>query len=232
MRFVRERNEVRKMCEYQYTVMDNTIQVLGHEDELSVLDFGNWENGKIKYYRSLLAHQSDMEYAEAYLNQMFFNEDTSLIDGALINSAIQLLIKSFSNPSGKGRRKLDEKIIFRKFARSIGEGDLTRQFSQFYNARNNVISHDQLNYAENIIGLVVNPVNGSAEDIAEIIVRTRYLYKQNQVLLLKMVHIVQKYLHFQIEGLKKSLIEEYNKLSEKPNLARIVCEDVQMSTAW
>ena len=112
--------KVKRMPDYQYTIRDNTVQVENHEHELTVLDFGNWESGKIGYYKSLLAHKRDMEYAEAYLNQMFFGDSTSLIDGALINSAIQLLIKCFTNPSGKGRSKLDEVKVFRTFAQKIG----------------------------------------------------------------------------------------------------------------
>lgn len=220
------------MPKYQYTIKDNTVSVIEHENELTVLDFGNWKNERISYYRSLLAHKRDMEYAEAYLNQMFFGESTSLIDGALINSSIQILVKCFSNPSGKGRHKLDETKVFRTFAKKIGEEDLTRQFSQFYTARNKVISHDQLNFYENVIGLVVNPANGIAEDIAEITIRTGYLYKQNQELLLKMVHIVLKYLDDQIMGLKQSLLKEYNGLAEKPNMDQVFCENIPVATAW
>ena len=214
------------MPKYRYTIKDNTVSVIEHESELTVLDFGNWESERIIYYRSLLAHKRDMEYAEAYLNQ------TSLIDGSLINSSIQILIKCFSNPSGKGRHKLDETKVFRTFAKKIGEEDLTRQFSQFYTARNKVISHDQLNFSENVIGLVVNPTTGIAEDVAEITVRTGYLYKQNQELLLKMVHIVLKYLDDQIMGLKQTLLKEYNGLTEKPDLNNIRCESIPMATAW
>ena len=220
------------MPEYQYTIKDNTVSVIEHESELTVLDFGNWQSERIIYYRSLLAHKRDMEYAEAYLKQMFFDECTSLIDGSLINSSIQILIKCFSNPSGKGRHKLDETKVFRIFAKKIGEEDLTTQFSQFYTARNKVISHDQLNFSENIIGLVVNPTTGIAEDVAEITVRIGYLYKQNQELLLKMVHIVLKYLDEQIMGVRQTLLKEYNGLTEKPDLNNIRCESIPMATAW
>ncbi len=64
------------MPDYQYIIKDNTVQVENHEHVLTVLDFGNWESGKICYYKSLLAHKSDMKYAEAYLKQMFFSDDT------------------------------------------------------------------------------------------------------------------------------------------------------------
>lgn len=208
------------MPDYKFTIKNNTVQVVNH-NEMTVLDFGNWESGKIGYYKSLLAHKKDMEYAETYLNQMFLDENTSIIDGALINSAIQLLVKCFSNPSGKGRRQLDEIRVFRTFAKKIGEDDLTRQFSQFYEARNHVISHDQSDFSENIIGLVVNPSSGFAEDIAEFTIRTGYLYKKNQEILLRMVHVVLKYLDEQIMGLKQILLNEYNSLTEKPNLKKI-----------
>ena len=220
------------MPDYQYIIKDNTVQVENHEHELTVLDFGNWESGKICYYKSLLAHRRDMEYAEAYLKQMFFCDSTSLVDGALINSAIQLLIKCFTNPSGKGRSKLDEVKVFRTFAQKIGEVDFTRQFSQYYDARNHVISHDQMNFTENIIGLVVNSTDGSAEDIAELTIRTGYLYKQNQETLLRMVQVVLKYLDEQIIGLKQSLLEEYNGLPGKPDLTKICCENIPIAKSW
>ena len=220
------------MPDYQNIIKDNTVQVENHEHVLTVLDFGNWESGKICYYKSLLAHKSDMKYAEAYLKQMFFSDDTSLIDGALINSAIQLLIKCFTNPSGKGRRKLDEVKVFRTFAPKIGEVDFTRQFSQLYDARNHVISHDQINYTENLIGLVVNSTDGSAEDIAELTIRTGYLYKQNQETLLRMVRVVLKYLDEQIIELKQSLLEKYNSLPKKPDLTKFCCENTPVAKSW
>ena len=218
------------MSDYHYTIKDNTIQVIDKKQELTVYDFGNWQAERVSRYRGLLALKKDMEYAEAYLNQMFFGESTSLIDGALINSSIQLLVKCFSNPSGDGRPNLDSTKVFRTFAKSIGEEDLTKQFSQFYYARNKVISHDQLNFTENIVGITVNNATGIAEDIAEITVRTGYLYQENQKLLLRMVRIVLKFLDCQIESIKNYLIEEYNR--EKPDLKHIACENVPMSNKW
>ena len=218
------------MSDYQYTIKDNTIQVINSEQRLMVSDFGNWESERVSRYRALLAMKKDMEYAEEYLNQMFFGDSTSLIDGALINSSIQLLVKCFSNPSGKGRPNLNSDKVFCSFARSIGEEDLTKQFSQFYDARNKVISHDQLNYSENIVGLTVDRAVNQAVDVAEITVRTRYLYKQNQKMLLRMVDVVLKYLDCQIESIKSYLIEQYNR--EKPILKTIVCENIPMATEW
>lgn len=74
------------MNNYNYTVADNTVKAVGFEDTVTVFDISSWKPDMINYYRSLLSHKRDLEYAEAYLNQMFFQIDTSLIDGALINS--------------------------------------------------------------------------------------------------------------------------------------------------
>ena len=218
------------MPEYQYIIKDNTVQVVGREQELTVYSFGCWETEIVTRYKALLAMKKDMDYAEAYLNQMFFEKDSSLIDGALINSSIQLLVKSFSNPSGKGRPNLDSIKVFRTFAKSIGEEDLTKQFSQFYDARNKVISHDQLNYSESIVGVTINQVTGQAEDIAELTIRTRFLYEQNQKTLLRMIHIVLRYLDSQIESIKSFLIEKYNR--EKPDLDFLFCENIPIATEW
>ena len=220
------------MFEYQYVIADNTVKVLGHEEEFIVYDFNNWELQKVAYYKSLLAAKKDMEYAKEYLNQMFFGESTSLIDGALINSAIQLLVRCFSNPSGKGRPNLNSVKVFRSFAKEIGEEDLTKQFSQFYDARNQIIAHDQLDYQENIIGLVVNQFSGLAEDIAELTIRTRHLYKNNQKLLLRMVDITIKYIEVQLNQLKKWFLEEYNKNPDKQKLDCIMCNTIPMATEW
>ena len=116
--------------------------------------------------------------------------------------------------------------VFRTYAQSIGEEDLTNQFSQFYNARNKVIIHDQDEYCRNIVGLVVSHSTGVAENVAEITLRTRYLYKQNQQLLLKMVNVVLRYLPCQIDAVREKLLAEYNKLEVNSNLSTVVCEDV------
>lgn len=224
--------KLRMMTDYKYIIKNNTVLTVDHEYELLVYDFGSWMQKTVLHYRALLAMKRDVEYAEAYLKQMFFDKGTSLIDGALINSAIQLLVKCFSNPSGKGRPNLNVNKVFRTYAKSIGEEDLTIQFYEFYNARNEVISHDQRDFSKNIIGLTVNCKTSLAEDIAEITVRSGYLYKQNQELLLRMVHIVLHYLKTKITEIKDSLIKNYNDSSEKPELGIIVCEDIPMSNAW
>lgn len=220
------------MSDYQYTIEDNTVQVVGHEHEMLVCDMSSWEPEKTNRYRTLLAHKKDMEYAQAYLNQMFLKTDTTLIDGALINAAIQLLVKCFSNPSQKGRRKLDSKKVFRSFAKRIGEDDLTSQFDQFYRARNKVLSHDEHDFKENIVGLVVDQRTGAAVDMAEITIRTHYLFAENQKLLLRLVSIVLAYLDDQMETLKALLITDFNSERDKPELRSIICENVPISTAW
>lgn len=220
------------MNKYNYTVADNTVKAVGFENAVTVFDLSPWKPGMVNYYQALLAHERDLEYAEAYLNQMFFQTDTSLIDGALINSAVQLLVKCFSNPSNMGRCCLDSKKVFRKYAKEIGEQDLTGLFSKFYDARNTVICHDQYNYKENIVGLAVNKITGIAEEIAEITVRTGYLYKQNQEILLRLIRVALSYVETQREELKSKLIAEYNEATAKPELHTVVCENIPLTNSW
>lgn len=61
-----------------------------------------------------------------------------------------------------------------------------------------------------MVGLAIDWNTGEAEDIAEITIRTGYLYKQNQEVVLKMVMVVESYLKDQIEQQKKLIIDEYN----------------------
>lgn len=220
------------MKKYNYTVADNTIKAIGFEGSIRVFDLSSWNPNIINYYRALLAHKRDLEYAEAYLNQMFFDTGTSLIDGALINSAIQILVKCFSNPSNRGRRCLDSTKVFRKHAESIGEKDLTALFANFYDARNMVICHDQYNYKESIVGLAVNKTTGNAEEIADLTVRTGFLYKQNQENLLRLIRVTLSYVSSQIEELQSKLISEYNEAPIKPNLQEVVCENITIAIAW
>lgn len=220
------------MSRYQYEIKDNTVSVIGAEKEVIVYDIESWKPEIVSYYRSLLAQRQDMEYAKEYLNQMFFQQDTSLIDGALINSAIQLLVKCFANPQENGRRRLDVQKVLCKYSKKMGEVDLTKQFGQFYTARNKVISHDELDFKTNIVGLAVNKSSGMAEDIAGLTLRTGYLYAQNQKILLRMVNVVSSYINDQLSGLDMRLIEEYNKEKHKPHLSTIACANIPMGNAW
>lgn len=220
------------MSTYRYVLRDNTVYADGFEQEMVVLDLGDWEREKLFYYRSLLAHKRDLEYAEAYLNQMFFDVNTSLIDGALINAAIQLLVKCFSSQSLKGRRGLSDKKVFHTYAKKLGEADYLQQFYQLSTARNKVLAHDELDHVNNIVGLVVDRTSGEAVDIAELTIRTGYLYAQNKDLLLKMVRLALSYVCNQIENVKTGITEEYNNLPSRPSLAELSCETVPMATAW
>lgn len=131
-----------------------------------------------------------------------------------------------------GRCCLDSKKVFRKYAKEIGEQDLTGLFSKFYDARNTVICHDQYNYKENIVGLAVNKISGIAEEIAEITVRTGYLYKQNQEILLRLIRVALSYVETQREELKSKLIAEYNEATAKPELHTVVCENIPLTNSW
>lgn len=220
------------MDKYQYTICDNTVQVIGFEDAVAVYDISNWKPELANRYRSLLAQSSDMDYAQAYLDQMFFSENSSLIDGALINSAIQLLVKCFSSQSGDGRRPLDSKKVFRSHSKNIGECDLTKQFSQFYDARNHVLAHDQLNFKENIVGLAIDFRNRTAEEIAGITIRTGYLYKENHQLLLRLIKVTKSYIENQMDQIERKVVEMYNAENPKPTLEKVKCENIPMATAW
>ena len=65
-------NEGDNMTAYRYTIKDNSVQVIGYEQELVVYDINNWKKEIILRYRALLSIKKDVEYAEAYLKQMFF----------------------------------------------------------------------------------------------------------------------------------------------------------------
>ena len=60
------------MNNYQYTIKENTIQAVGYEKKIAVFDISKWKPENLNYYRTLLAQKRDMDYAKAYLNQMFF----------------------------------------------------------------------------------------------------------------------------------------------------------------
>ena len=108
----------------------------------------------------------------------------------------------------------------------------TGYFSKFYDARNTVIAHDQINFRENIIGLTVDTTTGEAEDIAELTIRTKYLYKQNQKTLLRLIKVAKEYVENQIKGLREKLIGEYNGATSKPNLCEVVCENIPIEAKW
>lgn len=94
------------MSKYLYELSNGTLCVKNCSEPVEVFDLKQKMTEFTGYHRSLLAHKHDMDYAREYLQQMFFHKDTTLIDGALINSAIQLLVRCFSNPSCKGRGRL------------------------------------------------------------------------------------------------------------------------------
>ena len=219
------------MSKYSYIIEDNTVKAVGQEN-IEVYDIECLDLKSLNYYKTLLAHERDLEYAKEYLNQMFFHEGTTLIDGALINSAIQLLTKCFSNPENKGRGQLNENKVFRKFAKEIGEQDLTAQFQQIRDARNQVIAHDQLDFKGNIIGLAVNKNSREAEDIATFAIRTQYLYQKNQQLLLRMIDITMKFVDSQIKEQEKMILNAYNSLEVKPELQPIECKSIPLAKCW
>lgn len=208
------------MNTFEYEVTDAGYCVKVPYSEYEVLELIDFEPSLTGRYKQLIAQKHDLDRAKACLEQMFFSNDTALIDGALMNTAIQLLVRCFTKSGASDRLKFDEQKVFKKFALDIGESDMLRTYLQFYQARNKVISHDELNYSNNIVGLTVNP-DGVACDITHLTVSTRYVYKKNKDLLLRLISIASQYCELQIASVRDRLIEKYNQIEPKPALDKI-----------
>lgn len=204
----------------EYEITDNGYCATPPYNDYIVYELNGFETESTNRYRELLSQKHDLERATACLNQMFFNEDTTLIDGALINTAIQLLVRCFTKSGQDDRMKFDYIKVFKKYAVQIGETELSDIYLKFYDARNKVISHDELNYMNNIVGIIINN-SGNACDITELTVSTHYVYERNKQLLLRLIHVATAYCAEQLDGIKKQLIEKYNATSPKPTLPKI-----------
>ena len=190
--------------------------------------------GIYKDYLQLLSYEQDIEYAKAYVEQMFFSKDTSLIDGALINGAIQLLVKCFTNPSGKGRPGMDPTKVFHNYATEIGEKSYLKQYNQFYEARKTVIAHDQKDYLENKIGLTVDRKTCIPIEITYIKQKSHYLYKQNAEIMQKMLDIVLKYIQKEKIKREKILLDYFMSVSQKElnTYKEFKCDEIELSNVW
>jgi len=222
------------MITFEYEITDNGYCVKTPHSEYEVLELIGFEPELTRRYKGLVAQKNDLDRAKACLEQMLFNVDTSLIDGALMNTAIQLLVRCFTKSNTADRLKFDEYKVFKKYAKEIGESDLHNTYMQFYQARNKVISHDELNYSHNIVGLTVTP-DKTACDVTYLAVSTRYVYKKNKDLLLRLINISSRYCDAQILDVGNLLVEKYNLAQPKPNLARIDrarLEEFESFNAW
>lgn len=219
------------MSKYLYELVNGTLCVKNCNEQLEIFDLKQEMPEFTGYYRALLAHKHDIDYAKECLQQIFFHKETALIDGALINCAIQLLVRCFSNPCCKGRACLDSKKVFCKYAKKLGMDDMTKQFGQFYFARNQVIAHDQNDHNENIIGIVISKKSGECVDVASLTIRTTYLYQQNKDILMKLINIVDSYIDQQLVEVESKIIDTYNSLVDKPNLSKVET-DIPPSISW
>lgn len=219
------------MKKLQYEFTGENFVVKDCDEQFLILEIEGFEIDLTKRYRELLSQKHDLERAVAYLDQMFFQKDTTLIDGALINSAIQLLIRCFTHTSKDDRLKFDSTKVFRAFAQSIGEVDLTDKFDQFYNIRNKVLSHDELNYHNNIVGITIDS-QGVAQDIAQITVSTTYVYKENRDLLKRLLNVAQNYAEEQLSAVEQILIDKYNECVPKPKLSPIDPKKLGSLNSW
>lgn len=219
------------MTYFQYEFTDHGYVVKDKEEQFLVLEINGFENELTKHYRELLSQKYDLDRANAYLDQMFFGRDSKLIDGALINSAIQLLVRCFTKTSREDRIKFDEVKVFGKYAESIGEERCIDQYRKFYDIRNKVLSHDELNYHNNIVGITVD-LCGNAQDIASITVNTHYVYKENRELLKHLINIAYKFAEEQVRNVEEILIEKYNACEPKPLLHPIDISKLGSPDSW
>ena len=171
--------------------------------------------GMYNYYLSLLAHEKDFDYVKAYINQMFFGESTSLIDGALINSAIQLMVRCFTNPQGKGRNSLNETKVFHIHAQEMGKPSFINKYNQFFEARRKNLAHDEDAYKDNIIGLTFDLSENKPLEIQTISVRTGYLFKQNADDIVQMADIALDYIDKQKKSIEIKFMEYFANINNE-----------------
>ena len=207
----------------KYEVTDSGYCAIAPNGNYKVCEIIDFETVLTTRYQELLSQKHDLNRATACLDQMFFKEDTSLIDGALINTAIQLLVRCFTKSVNNDRMRFDEIKVFKKYAMQNGEEDLSEIYLKFYNARNKVISHDELNYTNNIVGITIDNF-GNACDITELTVSTHYVFEKNKELLIRLINIASAYCSEQLENIKNMLIKKYNASSPKPKFPAIDAE--------
>lgn len=229
------------MSKLKYEIKDDKYKVSSDEKgqykivQLDTTNIGENE-GIYNHYLKLLSYEQDIKYAKQYLQQMFFGENnsTTLIDGALINSSIQLLVKCFTNPAGKGRPGLDAKKVFDQYAMKTGKKSYIKQYMSFYDARTTVLAHDQATYLESMIGLTLDTLKSQPVDITYIAVRGQYLYKQNADILKEMLEIVFAYIKEQKQQVERKLLEYYGSkaFSEILCYKEIQVQGIELSNCW
>lgn len=223
----------------QYNITNNQYKVIEDKDnrykvyQIDESNLGELQ-GLFNNYVSLLANENDLTYARQYIDQMFFSDGTTLIDGALINSAIQLLIKCFTNGTGKGRSQLDARKVFDRFARDTGRASYIKQYNDFYNIRRRTLAHDENDFKDNIVGLTIDTQLCRPVDIAYIKVRRKFLYKQNANILKEMLTIALEFIGIQKQVLENKLIEHYSAIpiSEISHYHLLNCKGIELSNSW
>jgi len=224
---------------FHYIIKDAKYVVIDDEDnrykvyEIDDSNLGELQT-MLKSYLSLLANENDLTYARAYINQMFFSEDTTLIDGALINSAIQLLVKCFTNPSGKGRSQLNEKKVFDTFAQGTGRKSYLTQYRDFYNVRRQSLAHDDSDFKDNIVGITIDTLDYKPVEIAYIKIRRKFLYNQNADILKEMITIALEFINDQKQKIENKLIEHYSakSFSEISHYKLLNCKGIELTNSW
>ena len=224
---------------FDYEIKDDHYAVIGDEEckyKVYQIDDSNLGGiqGLFNRYLSLLANEHDLNYAEAYIDQMFFQIDTSLIDGALINSAIQLLVKCFTNPTGKGRSQLNAKKVFEIFTQNTGRINYLKQYTDFYDVRRRSLAHDDSDFKDNMVGITVDTQNCIPVEIAYIRVRRRFLYKQNADILKEMIKITLEYINVEKQQIEKKLVEHFNAkpFSEISDYELLGRKGIELSNCW
>ncbi|WP_339279457.1 hypothetical protein NYE40_05235 [Paenibacillus sp. FSL W8-1187] len=208
---------------------DNRFKVFQIED----CNLGKLQGTLIRY-QSLLASEHDLIYSRAYIDQMFYTVDSTLIDGALINSAIQLLVKCFSNPGGKGRSQIDAKQVFDSFAKSIGKNSYLKQFNDLRDIRNRTLAHDEGDFRDSKVGITVDVYTQKPVEIAQVYMRRKFLYKENAVILRDMITIAVEYISDQKQKIEKIMMDHYGtkSFSEISQYKLLDCKGADTYNVW
>ena len=104
----------------------------------------------------------------------------------------------------------DDSKVLRTFSKQKGFKDYSIPFKQFYDARNQIIAHDQQDFKKYHVGITVDKRSNEAVDLCYVGVKTTFLEKENQQLLKDIFGVIKLYISDQLELLKNKIIAEYN----------------------
>lgn len=214
-----------KECEIiKYKISNNRYYIESPKEGMKMYYIEKGPEKLVKRLKSFLGHKLDLIKGKTNIKWILEDQNPygkEYVNQILIDSTIQLLIKCYSSTKNNGRIQLNSNQVFNNFSNQ--KDHLIEYFNLYKDQRNQIISHDEKNYLDHQLYIVLNDL-GEVNDLRLIGKHMHFFTEDTIRILSDLLDISINYCNEQINKVKEKIKQEFKNNKSEFKLVEIIEE--------